>query len=168
MALKVDMNKAHDRLEWDFVEGVLLKFGFCEEWVSLVTNCVSLVRYHLLLSEKSVASFNPKKGLRHYHLTSSFWRQRYYLAWLISTWRGGSWRGFLWQEVIIFYHCFFFLVGDALFFIKVNERNCLKMKGILEAYCLASGQRSSRQVLCFLLQQHISECEGRFVQCVRG
>ncbi|XP_057745064.1 uncharacterized protein LOC130962924 [Arachis stenosperma] len=40
VAIKLDMNKAYDRLEWDFLEKVLMKFGFAEKWVDLVMKCV--------------------------------------------------------------------------------------------------------------------------------
>lgn len=36
MGLKLDMNKAYDRIEWDFVNEVLLKMGFDQSWVRLV------------------------------------------------------------------------------------------------------------------------------------
>lgn len=32
MALKLDMSKAYDRIEWDFSEATLLKFGLDEAW----------------------------------------------------------------------------------------------------------------------------------------
>ncbi|KAF7139221.1 hypothetical protein RHSIM_Rhsim07G0138700 [Rhododendron simsii] len=36
LALKLDFNKAYDRVEWDFVEALLLKMGFHERWVKTV------------------------------------------------------------------------------------------------------------------------------------
>ncbi|PRQ18871.1 putative RNA-directed DNA polymerase [Rosa chinensis] len=41
--LKLDMNKAYDRVEWDFLEAALLKFGFSRGWVNLIMSCVSTV-----------------------------------------------------------------------------------------------------------------------------
>jgi len=32
-AIKIDLSKAHDRLEWDFVEAVLRQAGFLELWI---------------------------------------------------------------------------------------------------------------------------------------
>lgn len=36
MAIKTDMSKAYDRLEWDFVETTLLRFGFHPIWVNWI------------------------------------------------------------------------------------------------------------------------------------
>lgn len=64
MALKVYMSKAYDRLEWDFIEVGLLKFGFCIEWVSRIMKCITLVKYNLRIEGRKIEKVNPSRGLR--------------------------------------------------------------------------------------------------------
>lgn len=44
-AVKLDMNKAYDRVEWGFLETIMLRVGFHEQWVQLIMECVASVRY---------------------------------------------------------------------------------------------------------------------------
>ncbi|KAH0994744.1 hypothetical protein GBA52_018608 [Prunus armeniaca] len=37
MGVKLDMNKVYDRKEWDFLEAVMIRMGFTERWVELIT-----------------------------------------------------------------------------------------------------------------------------------
>lgn len=32
-AIKLDTSKAYDRVEWPFLEAMMLRLGFCDEWV---------------------------------------------------------------------------------------------------------------------------------------
>ncbi|KAF7831611.1 reverse transcriptase [Senna tora] len=64
LAMKIDMAKAYDRVEWDFLEKVLLKLGFCDGWVRKVMMCVKSVKYNVLVGGRLVADFVPKRGLR--------------------------------------------------------------------------------------------------------
>ncbi|CAL8991131.1 unnamed protein product [Prunus brigantina] len=64
MGLKLDMNKAYDRIEWDFVEAVMLKLGFNRLWVRLIMGCITSVRFTVLLNGQAGVPFKPTRGIR--------------------------------------------------------------------------------------------------------
>jgi hypothetical protein len=64
MALKLDMSKAYDRIEWKFVEKVLSSMGYPSCMVSLIMRCISTVSYQVLINGQPSSSFSPQRGLR--------------------------------------------------------------------------------------------------------
>ena len=50
MALKLDMSKAYDRIEWAFLEQILLKLGFHEDWVALLMEYITTVSHSILVN----------------------------------------------------------------------------------------------------------------------
>lgn len=63
MALKLDMSKAYDRVEWAFLESILVRLGFTPGFVALMMQCVSYVSYSVLINGVPSPRFFPSRGL---------------------------------------------------------------------------------------------------------
>ncbi|KAL0412200.1 UNVERIFIED_CONTAM: putative mitochondrial protein, partial [Sesamum latifolium] len=63
-ALKLDLSKAYDRVEWNFLLRVLEKLGFHPHFITLIRMCVSTVSYSIMLSGRKFGHFKPQRGLR--------------------------------------------------------------------------------------------------------
>jgi hypothetical protein len=44
LALKIDISKAYDKVDWGFLCGMLVRMGFAEQWIQWMMMCVSYVR----------------------------------------------------------------------------------------------------------------------------
>lgn len=52
LGLKLDMNKACDWVEWDFVEETLMRIGFDPRWVGLVMSCITMASLSVMINGK--------------------------------------------------------------------------------------------------------------------
>jgi len=64
MAVKIDMEKAFDRMEWDFLLTIMLKLGFHPTWVNWIKICVSTPSFSILINGSPFGKFTPSRGLR--------------------------------------------------------------------------------------------------------
>ncbi|XP_037491566.1 uncharacterized protein LOC110008809 [Jatropha curcas] len=64
MALKIDISKAYDRVDWSYLEAIMIRLGFCAEFIQLILMCVTSIRYHVLVNGQTVGPIIPSRGLR--------------------------------------------------------------------------------------------------------
>lgn len=63
-ALKTDMSNAYNRMEWDFLEAMLVKLGFSPLWVLKIMKLVTSITYHICHGGKQYGPILPNQGLQ--------------------------------------------------------------------------------------------------------
>ncbi|XP_058784794.1 uncharacterized protein LOC131659630 [Vicia villosa] len=64
LALKIDISKAYDRVDWGFLREIMRRMGFDERWIHWLLMCVTSVHYSVLVNSDRVEPIFPGRGLR--------------------------------------------------------------------------------------------------------
>ena len=146
MAVKLDMSKAYDRVEWIFLEKVMRKLGFNERWINLMMVCVKIVSYLVLVNGEPKGLIRPTRGIRQGDPLSPFLFLHCTegLHSLISkAEREGAIHGFgLSRRSHKLTHLLF--VNDSLLFCRSNRSEFQKVLEILAQYESLSGQQINK------------------------
>jgi hypothetical protein len=62
--VKLDMHKAYDRVEWVFLEWMMLRLRFDMDFVNTLMACVRSVKYKIRFNDQETKNFLPSRGLR--------------------------------------------------------------------------------------------------------
>uniref|UniRef100_A0A2N9H9Z1 Reverse transcriptase domain-containing protein n=2 Tax=Fagus sylvatica TaxID=28930 RepID=A0A2N9H9Z1_FAGSY len=143
MAAKLDMSKAYDRVEWDFLKEIFLKLGFHVRWVHLVMECVTSVSYAVKVNGEPKGHIKPSRGLRQGDPLSPY--LFLICAEGLSALLRKAERDNLIQGVAIcrgsprISHLFF--ADDSVIFCRATNADCVALHNALSLYERASGQK---------------------------
>ena len=159
MAVKTDMSKAYDRLEWDFIRLVLERLGFHQKWVNWIMQCICTVSYSFLLNGSAQGSVIPSRGIRQGDPLSP------YLFILCSEVLSGlclkaQAEGHLPGIRVALgsprvNHLLF--ADDTMFFCRSDQKSCLTLMSILHKYEEASGQMINTEKSAITFSRKTSE-----------
>lgn len=64
MAIKIDLEKAYDRLRWDFVRDTLQDIGLPGKFIDLVWHSISSTRMRVIWNGEALDKFSPSREIR--------------------------------------------------------------------------------------------------------
>jgi hypothetical protein len=146
-ALKIDMMKAYDRVEWSYLYGCLCKLGFAPTWISTVMRCVTEVRYAVKVNGDLTSPVVPSRGIRQGDPISPYLfllcteglsclLQKEGLGGLQCLKNG--------QQGPSISHLLF--ADDSIFFARSDSRSVETLKEVLDTYCGACFWSQSAEV----------------------
>ena len=145
MAVKLDLEKAYDQLEWSFIYRVLQAFHFPPKIIKIIMSCITSVSTSILVNGGVLERFEPSRGIRQGDPLSPyiFILCMEYLGHLIEQkCVNGDWvplKAF--KDNLGFSHLLF--ADDIILFSKVEARGCEAISDVLDKFCRESGQKIS-------------------------
>ena len=143
MALKLDMSKVFDRVEWGCLRDIMQKMGFDSKWITFMMQCVIFVTYTIRLNGKPRGHITPTRGLRQGDPISPF-LFLFCAEGLSSLLQQAIFAGSL-RGVIASPHgpqiSLIFFADDNIIFCQVTREECDHLEQILETYEKASSQK---------------------------
>lgn len=170
MAIKTDMSKAYDRVEWNFIETLLEKMGFDHTWVSWVMACVSSVSFSVLLNGESHGYIRPERGLRQGDPLSPFLFilcAEALVSCLNASEESGRIHGVRLTESCPSIHHLLF-ADDSLLLCKANSEEAKEILACLKLYGDASGQMVNRMKSSVIFGAKVTEAVKAEVKGILG
>jgi hypothetical protein len=63
MFLKMDMERAFDKMEWNLILSIMQRLGFHETWLQCIKSCISSSSFSILLNGSPFGLFSLSRGL---------------------------------------------------------------------------------------------------------
>ena len=161
-AVKFDMSKAYDRVEWEFLRQMMMRLGFHAQWIELIMECVSSVSYWVRFNNTETDDFAPTRGLRQgdplYPYVFLLYSEGL-LSMLSHEKEVGNLEGIkVCRNAPSISHLLF--ADDSLILMKADLINATSLRQVLDEYCASSGQLVS-EGKCGIFSSQNMNVEGK-------
>lgn len=170
MAFKLDISKAFDKVEWNFIVQIMRRMGFCNTWCQWIHKCLSTVSYSILINGEPTDIIRPQRGIRQGDPLSP------YLYILCTEGLSQLIKRAINQHKLHGYkasrggpaisHLFF--ADDSLLFCRATVEECRQLKEILNLYQKSSGQEVNYDKYAIAFSKGISSTEQQQLKDVMG
>ena len=159
MAIKIDLEKAYDRLRWTFIHDTLVQMRLPDSIIGIIMNCVTSCSLNILWNGEPTGAFYPTRGIRQGDLLSPylFVACMEGLSQLIeASCNGGHWKGIpVCKGGPRLSHLMF--ADDVILFGEASKEHARVIKDCLVKFCQASGQKLSAQKSCIYFSPFTNE-----------
>ena len=155
MALKLDMSKAFDCVEWGCLEKNMHKMGFNDKWVKLIMQCITSVTYSVRINGKPQGHIILSRGLRQGDPISLFLFLLCAVGLSALLNRSAATRQLRGVSACPLgpriSHLFF--ADDSIIFCQATLEQCSHLEHILTIYEQASGQQLNKEKIALFFSR---------------
>ena len=148
--IKIDLNKAYDRVDWSFIKLILYKIGLTSDSVDSIVRCISSSSIFVIINGMTSNFFRPRRGLRQGCALSPLLFILVMDALSLNIKRDvttGEFSGLNISEKDATSHSFF--VDDVLIFGLMIISNWRRLGQIFNNFYYASGMEANNSKSCF-------------------
>ena len=157
MAIKIDLKKTYDRLNWNFIKDPLEDVGIPNNIIKLIHECITSARMCLLWNGRQTDSFSPSRGICRgdpispYLFVLCIERLSHLINILVehNIWhpskvtRSGPRLSYL------------YFANDIILFAKASIDQVRVIKGVLDLFCSSSGQKVNQNKSCVFFSKNV-------------
>ena len=170
MTVKLDINKAYDRVEWWFLERILAKMGLDERLEHLAMETVTIASHSIFINREPRGHIKPSRGIKQGDPLSPYLfltcveglsamlrraEERRQLHGILSCRNG-----------VQISHLLF--VDDSLLFCQATMEECQQLQTIFEQYEEASGQSINKSKTALFFSKNTRAEVGDTIQGMLG
>ncbi|XP_042983365.1 uncharacterized protein LOC122312778 [Carya illinoinensis] len=163
MSIKLDMSKAYDRVEWGFLEKIMLKLGFAPRFVNLIMECIKTVTFLVLINGHAHGNISPTRGIRQGDPLSPYlflFCTEGLIALLKAAEAQRNLKGVkICRGAPMVTHLLF--ADDSILFCRADVETTAFIQGLLTKYEMASGQKVNKEKTSIVFSKNVDANKQR-------